>query len=220
MIVMSAIKKAISVSPWGKRAMELLDIAVGTQPISPLYWFIKSRSLMVAKAMITDLTTIRADRDSYYYGWGELYTRHPKVVQRLCAGAAGPLPTLLDGLIWRSKVTVDAQQRVNYYLRHVIQDSDGKFNKALEWLVEGGDPKTVCYPVVVLRTLSPTMLRIRACGEPEQWQQADGLLAKSRSVHVLRTLSSTNAAIQCLWHLVSWQNRMAYMYPGRYHPQC
>jgi uncharacterized membrane protein YgcG len=145
-----ALKKAISVSPRGKRAMELLNIAVGTQSISPLYWSIESGSLVVAQAMITDLLTIRADRDNYYYGCDELYTRHPEVIQRLCADAAGLLPTLLDGMIWRSRVAVNAQRRVNYYVKHVIQDSDAKFNKALEWLVEGGDPKIICHPVVVL----------------------------------------------------------------------
>eukprot|EP00930_Biecheleria_cincta_P056874 TRINITY_DN428_c0_g1_i3.p1 TRINITY_DN428_c0_g1~~TRINITY_DN428_c0_g1_i3.p1 ORF type:complete len:612 (-),score=120.78 TRINITY_DN428_c0_g1_i3:230-1873(-) len=100
--------------------------------------------------MITDLLTIRADRDNYYYGCDELFTRHPEVIQRLCADAAALLPTLLDGLIWRSRLAINAQRRVNYYVKHVIQDGDGKFNKALEWLVDGQDPKIICHPVVVL----------------------------------------------------------------------
>merc|ERR1711988_1310484 len=145
-----ALNKAISVSPRGKRAMELLNITVGTQSISPLYWSIESGSLNCANAMIKDLLTIRADRDNYYYGCDELYTRHPEVIQRLCADAAALLPTLLDGMIWRSRIAVNAQRRVNYYVKHVIQDGDGKFNKALEWLVEGQDPKIICHPVVVL----------------------------------------------------------------------
>jgi len=127
-----------------------LNITVGTQSISPLYWSIESGSLNCANAMITDLLTIRADRDNYYYGCDELYTRHPEVIQRLCADAAALLPTLLDGMIWRSRLAINAQRRVNYYVKHVIQDGDGKFNKALEWLVEGQDPKIICHPVVVL----------------------------------------------------------------------
>eukprot|EP00913_Durusdinium_trenchii_P028889 g27086.t1 len=62
------LKKAIAVAPRGKRAMELLNITVGTQSISPLYWAIESGSLVCAQAMIEDLLTIRADRDNYYFG--------------------------------------------------------------------------------------------------------------------------------------------------------
>lgn len=42
--------------------MELLNITVGTQSISPFYWAIDSGSHECAKAMIEDLFTIRADR--------------------------------------------------------------------------------------------------------------------------------------------------------------
>eukprot|EP00438_Fugacium_kawagutii_P008014 Skav209165 [mRNA] locus=scaffold1137:331213:374682:- [translate_table: standard] len=64
----NAMKKAIAIAPRGKRAMELLNISVGTQSISPLFWSIESGSLNSARAMIVDLLTIRADRDVYYYG--------------------------------------------------------------------------------------------------------------------------------------------------------
>ena len=59
-----AMVKAISVSSRGKRAMELLNITVGTQSISPFYWPIERGSLVTAQAMINDLWTIRADRDN------------------------------------------------------------------------------------------------------------------------------------------------------------
>ena len=84
-----ALKKAVSIAPRSKRAMELLshvqrsgkelvvescfcygdtpcllrNITVGTQSISPFYWAIESGSLECARAMIQDLLTIRADRD-------------------------------------------------------------------------------------------------------------------------------------------------------------
>jgi hypothetical protein len=73
-----ALKKAISVWPSGKRAMVLSNMAVGTHSISPLYWSIENGSRVVAKAIVTDLLIIRADRDNYYYGGDELYTRHPE----------------------------------------------------------------------------------------------------------------------------------------------
>ena len=66
--------------------------------------------------MISDLLTIRADRDNYYYGCDELYTRHPDVIQRLCADAAALLPTLLDGMIWRSRVAVNTWRQANHYV--------------------------------------------------------------------------------------------------------
>ena len=47
-----ALKKAIAIAPRGKRASQLLNIIVGTQSISPLYWAIENGSLQVAQAMI------------------------------------------------------------------------------------------------------------------------------------------------------------------------
>ena len=130
--------------------MELLNITVGTQSISPFYWAIESGSLITAQAMINDLLTIRADRDNYYYGYDDLFSRHPEVIQRLCADAANLLWPLLDGLIWRSRVAVAGQRRVNYYVKHLMQDGEGKMNKAMEWLADNKDPKIICHPAVVM----------------------------------------------------------------------
>lgn len=44
------LQRAISVAPRGKRAMELLEIRVGTQTISPFYWALESGSLNSGKA--------------------------------------------------------------------------------------------------------------------------------------------------------------------------
>ena len=96
-----ALKKAISVWPSGKRAMVLSNMAVGTHSISPLYWSIENGSRVVAKAIVTDLLIFRADRDNYYYGGDELYTRHPEGIQRLCADAAGPF--LYDDQSWQEE---------------------------------------------------------------------------------------------------------------------
>jgi len=145
-----SLKKAISVAPRGKRTTELLNITVGTQSISPLYWAIESGSLVCAKAMVQDLLVIRADRENYYYGCDDLFNRHPEIIQRLSADASVLLPDLLDGLIWRSRLVFNGQRRVNYYVKHLLQDSEGSFNQALEWLVAGKDPKIMCHPAVVL----------------------------------------------------------------------
>merc|ERR1719181_611119 len=145
-----ALKKAIAVAPRGKRAMELLNITVGTQSISPLYWSIESGSLICAKAVIQDLLTIRADRENYYYGCDDMFGRHPEIIQRLSADASVLLPDLLDGLVWRSRMALNGQRRVNYYVKHLLQNAEGGFNQALQWLVVGKDPKIICHPAVVL----------------------------------------------------------------------
>ncbi|CAE7258880.1 unnamed protein product, partial [Symbiodinium necroappetens] len=115
------LKKAISLAPRGQRAKQLLEVSVGTQSISPLYWAIDSGSLSVANAIIEDLLIIRADRDVYYYGCDALFTRHPEVIHRICNSAPTLLSPLFDGLIWRSRLTSHGFRRVNYYVKHLIQ---------------------------------------------------------------------------------------------------
>ncbi|CAL1155095.1 unnamed protein product [Cladocopium goreaui] len=144
------LRKAISIAPRGKRAVWLLDITVGSQTISPLHWALQSGSLRTAKAMIQDLLTIRADRDTYYYGCDELFARHPDIVKRLIADAEYLLPVLLDGLIWRSRVPVKGKRRVNYFVKHLMVDEVGDFSKALRWIVKAGNAKIICHPAVVL----------------------------------------------------------------------
>lgn len=145
-----AMRKALAIAPRGQRAMELLNISVGTQSISPLFWAIQSGALHSARAMIVDLLTIRADRDVYYYGCDELFTRHPDIIHRLCKDAPTLLWTLLDGLLWRSRLTFQAQRRVNYYVKHLVQDLDGKSSQTLSWLAAHQDPKVIVHPVVVM----------------------------------------------------------------------
>ncbi|CAJ1404592.1 unnamed protein product [Effrenium voratum] len=146
----STLKKAMDVCPRGQRASELLSISVGTQSISPFYWSIDSGALVCAQTILEDLLTIRADRDVYYYGCDHLFTRHPEVIQRLCLSAPTLLPTLLDGLIWRSRQTKEGMRRVNYYVKHLIQDLEGNVSPNLECLVTHGDPQTIRFPAVVL----------------------------------------------------------------------
>jgi len=146
------VKKAVGCAPRGKRTLWMLNVQVGTQSISPLMWAIETGSLEAAKAIIIDLLTIRADRDRYYYGMDTMFERHSDLVKRLCLDAPALLPTLLDGLIWRSRVTENGQRRVNYYIKHFIIDADGGFSKATEVMTENNDPKIVCHPVVSMVT--------------------------------------------------------------------
>eukprot|EP00930_Biecheleria_cincta_P024881 TRINITY_DN1775_c0_g8_i1.p1 TRINITY_DN1775_c0_g8~~TRINITY_DN1775_c0_g8_i1.p1 ORF type:complete len:622 (-),score=93.81 TRINITY_DN1775_c0_g8_i1:331-2007(-) len=130
--------------------MWLLRIQVGTQKISPLSWAIESGSLEAAKMMIEDLFVIRADREKYYYGNDALFTTHPDIIERLCADAIQLLPTLFDGLIWRSKRSVNGARRVNFYIKWLVVSQEGNLAGALKALAAAHDVKIISHPVIVL----------------------------------------------------------------------
>jgi hypothetical protein len=155
------LKKAIGCAPRGERATWLLLVQVGTQDISPLAWSIESGALEAAGAIINDLLTIRADRDCYYYGMDNLFERHPEIVKTLSVNAPTLLPSLLDGLIWRSRTTEHGTRRANYYLKHLLIDAKGRFSPTLSWVAATYDPRLVCHPVIVL--LSDTVWTRLAC---------------------------------------------------------
>uniref|UniRef100_A0A7S2QH85 Ion transport domain-containing protein n=1 Tax=Zooxanthella nutricula TaxID=1333877 RepID=A0A7S2QH85_9DINO len=146
------LRKAVGCAPRGKRALWMLNIQVGTQSISPLLWAIETGSLEAAKAIIQDLLTIRADRDRYYYGMDIMFERHADIIKRLCADAPALLPALLDGLVWRSRTTENGLRRVNCYIKHLLVDADGEFNKAIEWITDNQDAKVVCHPLLTIVT--------------------------------------------------------------------
>ena len=79
--------------------MWMLNITVGTLSISPLLWSIETGSLDAAKAIIIDLSTIRADRERNHYGMNSLFERHPVILKIMCNEARDMLPILFDGLI-------------------------------------------------------------------------------------------------------------------------
>lgn len=143
------VKKALSCAPRGKRAMWTLNVTVGTQSISPLIWSITSGSLSAATVIITDLLTIRADRDRYYYGVDELFERHPDIVQIMTEGARVLLPTMLDRMLWRSRVATNGMRRVNYYLKHLLVDAEGRFADALPQISKMEDPSIVTHALLV-----------------------------------------------------------------------
>jgi len=146
------LRSAVACAPRGLRAVWTLNVQVGTKSISPLMWAIEAGGLDAAKAIIVDLLTIRADRDRYYYGNDILFERHPDIIKRLCMDAPALLPVLLDGLIWRARITEDGQRRVNYYIKHLVVNAEGEFASAIEELTGSKDPKIVCHPVVSMVT--------------------------------------------------------------------
>jgi hemoglobin-like flavoprotein len=144
------LRKAISCAPRGERAAWMLLVQVGTQSISPLAWSLESGNFEAALAMLRDLTTFRADRDRYYYGVKKLFKRHEDIVKMLCDQAPDLLPKLLDGLVWRSRLTENGLRRTNYYVRNLLVTSEGDFSPTLKWITQTRDPKIVCHPVIVL----------------------------------------------------------------------
>jgi hypothetical protein len=132
-----------------------LDIQVGAQSISPLSWSIESGALDVARAIITDLLSLRADRQNYYFGASILFARHPDIIKRLVEEAPMLLPPLLEGLIWRSHRPVKGTRRVNYFIKYLLIDEvkltlkakEGEFSAALKWLVATGDPQIIAHPM-------------------------------------------------------------------------
>jgi len=145
-----AMRKSISCAPRGERADWMLIVQVGTRSISPLAWSLESGNLEAATAIIKDLLTFRADRDRYYYGAHDLFTRHPDIIKMLCDYAPPLLPVLLHGLIWRSRLSENGMRRVNYYVKYLLMDEEGSFNKTLSWICNLRDPKIVCHPIIIL----------------------------------------------------------------------
>jgi len=144
------LKRAMSGAARGDRATWLLLVQVGAQSISPLAWAIESGRMDVASAILTDLLSIRADRQSYYFGASELFNRHPDIVKKLCVEAPMILRTLLEGLVWRSHRPKNNMRRVNYYIERVLSNEKREFSEALKYIASMGDPSIMADPLVVL----------------------------------------------------------------------
>jgi len=149
---LKSMRKAVACAPRGERSTWMLLVQVGTQSISPLSWSLESGNLEAASAMIKDLLTIRADRDKYYYAVDDLFDRHEDLVKRLIDDAPALLPELFDGLIWRSRLTLNGMRRTNFYLKHLLINPQGKVANCLEWVADAEDPKIVCHPMFMMLT--------------------------------------------------------------------
>ncbi|CAK9049710.1 unnamed protein product [Durusdinium trenchii] len=144
------LRRALREAPRSERFTWQLSIRVGSQSISPLYWALRSGAHSVAKTVIQDVLTIRADRDRYYYGVNDLFRLQPDVVENILREAPHLAEILLDGLIWRSHKTQDGWRPVIYYLEHMLQDMDENkmISRALKSLVRFNHPKTIMHPIL------------------------------------------------------------------------
>ena len=158
-----AMKTAVADYPRGEREVILLKVQVGTESMSPLIWAVEKGALESAKEILTDLLTMRADRARYYYGMELLFTRHPDIISLLCTKAPSLLPTVFDGLIWRSKNVKNGLRRANYYIASLLRGEDGLLTDSLLDLIKQGDPEIICHPTVVFQA---DLLWTRLCCTP------------------------------------------------------
>ena len=72
-------------------------------------------------------------------GCDHLFERHPEIIQRLSFDAPQLLPTLLDGLIWRSRTTINGQRRATS-VKSCEGSSPFDFRRVLlrEWFLSAG----------------------------------------------------------------------------------
>jgi len=59
------------------------------------------------------------------------------------------LPLMMDNLLWRSRVAVAGYRRVNYYLKHLLIDSEEQFADAMSWISKMQDPHIAIHPLLV-----------------------------------------------------------------------
>ena len=111
--------EAMECTPRGERFDALTRIEVNGEKKSPLRWAIQDGKISLAKYIIEDLLTIRADRHAYYYGREKLFETHPDVIQLLADEAQDLLDTMFNGLLWHSHMVYDGRIRVNYYIREM-----------------------------------------------------------------------------------------------------
>jgi hypothetical protein len=83
---------------------------------------------------------------------GDLFDQHADIVNELAEDGPTLIPTHLGGLIGRSRTVEKGNWRLNYYIRRSLLNKAGTVRGACKWLVDCGDPTTVCHPVIVVIT--------------------------------------------------------------------
>ncbi|CAE7570961.1 vhb [Symbiodinium natans] len=113
------VKEALSKAPRGDRAASALQVGVGRRQLSPLLWALRDMHLEVLEILLSDILTIRADRQCFYYGVDDLWKRCPAILDALVEFAPHLLEPLLDGHMWVSRETTDGLRRVNLWVQYI-----------------------------------------------------------------------------------------------------
>mmetsp|Transcript_2696 Transcript_2696/g.4349 ORF Transcript_2696/g.4349 Transcript_2696/m.4349 type:complete len:825 (+) Transcript_2696:1622-4096(+) len=145
-------REAMACAPRGERENWLTHVDVNGEVLSPLYWSIRDGMRDIALYLLDDLLSLRADRESYYYGRETMFRTHHDIVKVLCEdpGAFELLDALLDGLMWHAEVVEKGKIRVNYYIKELFGDPSqvGVGESGLAVLGDKGPPEIFEHPVV------------------------------------------------------------------------
>ena len=142
---------AMDCVPRGERFETLTHIDVNGEVISPLDWAVMGGQVGIASWIINDLVTIRADRNTYYYGRQTMFATHPDLVTKLCKQMPNLIEKVLDGLMWHASMVVDSKLRVNYYVQEMYgkpEENVDSWTSVLGELVQHGSPDLFNHPVV------------------------------------------------------------------------
>jgi len=142
---------ALVSTPRSKRVGHLCAIYIKDEVLSPLVWAIQDGKTEIARYILRDVLTIRADRDGYYYGAEELFDKHPNLVGLLCRDAPHLLDALLDGLMWHSPRLPGDKIQVNYYLRHLygnLEEHSNAFASTLSLMHKKAPVEIFYHPVI------------------------------------------------------------------------
>uniref|UniRef100_A0A7S0U4W9 Globin domain-containing protein n=2 Tax=Hemiselmis andersenii TaxID=464988 RepID=A0A7S0U4W9_HEMAN len=119
------LRRAVACAPRCDRAKWIVQVQVNGSVLSPLYWAVRDCKYAMARFMLRDLLTIRADREEYYYGAHLLFESHPDLVSALCRESPQLVSTLFDGLMWHSQAVEKGKVRVNYYIGELYGAPEG-----------------------------------------------------------------------------------------------
>jgi hemoglobin-like flavoprotein len=142
---------AISCAERCNRFQWLTSVDINGERISPIYWSLRDGNPTMVRYIMSDLLTLRADREKYYYGREVLFEEHADIVTLLCRECPDLLlETLFSGLMWHSKDVENGSLRVNYYIRDLYGDPNKETNvwkQALAVMVTEGSPDMFRHPL-------------------------------------------------------------------------
>jgi len=117
------VKKALDASPRKARSKMAL-VFDDEDNTCPLLCAIRDGYTDIARLLIDDITCIRADTETYYFGLQELWTRCDDIITAMCVHAPSLITPLLDGHVWVSPSTVRGRRQVNFWHKHIYGDPD------------------------------------------------------------------------------------------------
>jgi len=113
------VKTALATSARQSRCHEALVLDMDGESISPLLWSLRDGFFEIARALIADVTALRADRARYYYGVEELWTYCPDIFTVMCKNSPDLVTPLLDGHLWVSNRSKGGYRNVNMWIKHI-----------------------------------------------------------------------------------------------------